>query len=149
MRDRSKPQNHSEMTDTFSTRERSQIMARVKGKDTTPELVIRKIIHSLGYRYRLHSSSLPGKPDIVFPSRQKIIFVNGCFWHGHKCKRGKRTPKSNREYWVDKIKRNVDRDKKHIRRLRLLGWMCLVIWECQMKDKDKLTKRIIAFLEKR
>lgn len=125
---------------------RSEIMRRVHSTDTTPELIVRKLAFALGYRYRLHRKDLPGKPDLVFPSRKKIIFVHGCFWHGHKCKRGDRTPKTNRQYWIKKITANIDRDKKHNDALIKLGWSVLIIWECEIRDQDILKQKIIGFL---
>ena len=126
---------------------RSDIMRAVKGKDTKPELLVRRLLHSLGYRYRLHGKNLPGKPDIVFPGRKKVIFVHGCFWHGHKCKRGNRTPKTNVDYWVKKISNNKKRDSQHKRQLRNAGWDVLELWECQLKDKERLTRKLKSFLD--
>lgn len=123
-------------------------MRRVKSKDTTPELFVRRLVHSLGYRYRLHRKDLPGRPDLVFPSRKKLIFVNGCFWHGHSCNRGSRLPKTNSEYWRNKINKNKMRDLKNIHSLRGLGWDVLVIWECEIKDKIKCEKILKCFLDK-
>lgn len=125
---------------------RSEIMRRVHSTDTTPELLVRRLAHSLGFRYRLHRRDLPGKPDLVFTPRKKIIFVHGCFWHGHKCKRGDRVPKENREYWIGKIQANVARDKRHNGELSALGWSVLTIWECETRDQDILKRRIIEFL---
>ncbi|EGW52907.1 very short patch repair endonuclease [Candidatus Endoriftia persephonae] len=127
--------------------QRSRIMRCVKSKDTKPELVVRKISHSLGYRHRLYRKDLPGKPDLVYPSRKKIIFVHGCFWHGHKCKRGDRLPKSNREYWVKKIKSNMERDKLHIEELNNQGWSVLIVWECEVKNLQVLTQKIAEFID--
>jgi DNA mismatch endonuclease (patch repair protein) len=107
---------------------------------------VRRLVHALGYRYRLHRSELPGQPDMVFPSRQKIIFIHGCFWHGHTCRLG-RMPKSSLSYWEAKIARNRERDKLNLRRLRALGWKCLVLWECQLRKCVELEKRITKFLE--
>lgn len=129
--------------------ERSEIMRRVHSTDTKPELIVRKLVHSLGFRYRLHRKDLPGKPDLVFPGRKKVIFVNGCFWHGHKCKRGNRIPKKNREYWKEKISTNRKRDKRHVEGLSKEGWSVLTIWECEIKDQDALTRKIVEFLNKR
>lgn len=125
---------------------RSEIMRRVRSTDTTPELIVRKLTHALGFRYRLHRKDLPGKPDLVFSSKKKIIFVHGCFWHGHKCKRGDRVPKDNRHYWVKKIKANIERDKRHIEVLDKLGWSVLPIWECETKGSGALNQRILEFL---
>jgi DNA mismatch endonuclease (patch repair protein) len=129
--------------------ERSEIMRRVRSTDTAPELVVRKLAHSLGFRYRLHRKDLPGKPDLVFSGKKKVIFVHGCFWHGHKCKRGNRLPKENREYWKKKINANVKRDKSHVEELSKEGWSVLTIWECEMKDQDALAHKIIEFLIER
>lgn len=129
--------------------DRSEIMRRVRSKDTTPELIVRRLIFSLGHRYRLHRSDLPGKPDIVFPSSKKIIFVHGCFWHGHTCKRGARIPKHNREYWEHKISRNIERDKKHLAELKDLGWEVLIVWECETKNLKNLEGKIVEFLSKK
>lgn len=127
--------------------ERSEVMRRVKGKDTTPEKTIRSLLHRLGYRFRLHRSDLPGKPDIVFPSRRSAIFVHGCFWHGHDCARGARMPKTNADYWLQKISRNRARDEKHLAELEKLGWRTLVVWECEMKEMEVVEARLRAFLE--
>jgi len=135
------------MTDQFTPQKRSWIMSRVRGRNTKPEMLVRSMIHRLGYRFRVHRSDLPAAPDIVFPSRKKVIFVHGCFWHGHSCTRGARTPKANRDYWEAKISRNKNRDKKNIRALKQSGWGVMVIWECQLKDDKKLEKRIVDFLE--
>lgn len=129
--------------------ERSEIMRRVRSTDTTPELIVRKLVYSLGYRYRLHKKDLPGKPDLVFSGKRKVIFVHGCFWHGHKCKRGNRLPKENRAYWESKINANTKRDKSHIAELSKKGWSVLTIWECEMKDQDALKHKIVEFLNAR
>lgn len=127
--------------------QRSRIMRAVKSVDTGPEMIVRRMLHRLGYRYRLHRKDLPGKPDLVFPSRKAVIFVHGCFWHGHNCKRGARTPKTNIPYWTDKIRRNVERDVQAIIDLKAAGWRVLVIWECELKDLDRLRSRSVAFLQ--
>lgn len=121
-------------------------MRAVRDRDTKPEMLVRKMVHRLGYRYRLHRADLPGKPDLVFPSRRKVIFVNGCFWHGHDCKRGARTPKTNTDYWINKVARNLDRDSANLKELRMIGWRPLVIWECELKDSSKLKQRLRRFL---
>ncbi len=126
---------------------RSEIMRRVRSKDTGPELLVRKITFALGFRYRLHKKDLPGKPDLVFQGKKKIIFIHGCFWHGHRCKRGSRTPKTNRDYWIKKITGNIERDKRHIEELNKQGWSVLIIWECETKDTDTLKKRLKNFLD--
>lgn len=127
--------------------DRSRIMRAVKGRDTGPEMVVRRLAHGMGFRYRLHRKDLPGKPDLVFPSRRKVIFVHGCFWHQHDCPRGARSPKSHQEYWLPKLSRNKQRDEEHQIRLRELGWDVLVIWECKIKDRDALAARIRDFLD--
>lgn len=122
-------------------------MRRVRQIDTGPELVVRKLVHSAGYRYRLHRKDLPGKPDIVFPSRRKIVFVHGCFWHGHEhCKRA-RLPKTRLEYWSKKIQRNKERDEQVVLQLEQLGWIVQVIWECETKNLQSLRSRLINFLD--
>lgn len=136
------------MADTVSKTARSRIMAAVKSKDTAPELSVRRLVHSLGYRYRLHVRSLPGSPDLVFPRLRKVINVNGCFWHMHNCPRC-RVPASRRDYWVAKMQRNAARDKRTRRELRKLGWQVLVLWECWIKPsrEDWLRRKIVAFLD--
>ena len=125
----------------------SEIMRAVHSEDTGREMIVRKLVHSLGFRYRLHVSTLPGKPDLAFPSRRKVIFVHGCFWHGDSCTRGKRVPKENREYWVQKIGRNVKRDKNNQKLLKEMGWDYLIVWEHELKDPSYLKERITNFLE--
>lgn len=136
------------MADTFTGRERSRIMAAVKSKDTAPEMAVRRMVHSLGFRYRLHARDLPGTPDMVFPRFRKIINVSGCFWHMHGCGRC-RIPKSRRPYWTVKLNRNAARDKTNRRLLRQAGWRVLVVWECQTHavSSGRLRARIIAFLK--
>ena len=131
--------------DNLTKEERSVVMSKVRSKDTKPELTIRYIIHKAGYRYRLHKKSLPGKPDLVFASLGKIINVNGCFWHGHSCKAG-RIPKSNVQFWVNKIEANKARDKKNMRKLNRLGWSVKTIWECQTKDEVRVKNRLLRYL---
>lgn len=126
--------------------ERSRIMAAVKSKDTKPELIVRRLAHSLGYRFRLHRKDLPGRPDIVFPARGAVIFVHGCYWHGHHCKRGARIPKTNTAYWKAKIERNVARDVANVAAIEAAGWRVLVLWECEMKDVEVLTQQLVDFL---
>jgi len=135
------------MTDVFSPKKRSWIMGRIRGKNTTSELKIRSLLHRLGFRFRLHHKELPGKPDIIFHSRKAIIFVHGCFWHGHTCNRGNRKPKTNASYWGNKIKKNVERDTLHHAKLEALGWKILVIWECEINNTQKLSKRLHSFLK--
>jgi DNA mismatch endonuclease (patch repair protein) len=135
------------MADTFSTAERSAIMAAVKAADTTPELVVRRLVHGLGYRYRLHVASLPGRPDLVLPRLRKIIDVRGCFWHRHDCGRC-RMPKVRRRYWSAKLERNWTRDQRNLRALGRAGWRVLVVWECQTAGakRERLRERIARFL---
>jgi DNA mismatch endonuclease (patch repair protein) len=125
-------------TDVFSPEKRSAVMRRVKGRDTAPELKVRKLLWRLGARYRLHRKDLPGKPDIVLPGRKLAIFVHGCFWHGHDCPRGARVPKANRDYWLAKVARNRARDIETRARLEAMGWWVLVVWECALKDEAGL-----------
>jgi len=127
---------------------RSEIMRRVRSKDTKPELIVRKLVHRLGFRFRLHSKRLPGHPDLVFASSRKVIFVNGCFWHRHDCAAAE-TPLTNRQYWQAKQTRNAVRDKRNKATLLRLGWKTLVIWECEMKDREKLIRRLTRFLATR
>lgn len=134
------------MTDTVSRGRRSWIMSQVKGKDTAPELFVRSLVHRLGYRFRLHRRELPGAPDLVFMSRRKVIFVHGCFWHGHHCARGDRQPKSNSDYWKRKIGKNKERDRSHRKKLRDLGWDVLVIWECQLQNEEEVSALVKRFL---
>ncbi len=125
---------------------RSAIMRAVKSRDTTPEMIVRRAVYAMGKRYRLRRDDLPGKPDLTFPRLRKIIFVHGCFWHGHDCKRGDRPPKDNAEYWLKKISRNKERDAKSQAALRSMGWDVLVIWECELKDLAALSDKLKGFL---
>lgn len=131
--------------DRLTKAKRSWLMSRIFSRDTKPELLVRSLIHGLGYRFRLHRADLPGKPDIVFPGRKKAIFVHGCFWHGHYCKRTK-MPTSRVSFWTDKIARNRTRDLRVRRQLAKLGWRSLVIWECELKSDERITRKISAFL---
>ncbi|MGX2028898.1 very short patch repair endonuclease [Methylocaldum gracile] len=134
------------MTDRVSPEKRSEIMSRVHAKNTAPEITVRKLVFALGYRYRLHSKTLPGHPDLVFPSRRKVIFVHGCFWHFHGCKKGQ-PPKSNLDYWLPKFEENRKRDSKALSDLTALGWSYLVIWQCQLKNTEFLKNEIRTFLQ--
>jgi DNA mismatch endonuclease, patch repair protein len=129
-----------------SPEQRSRIMRAVKGRDTAPELIVRRLAHSMGYRFRLHRKDLPGNPDLVFRRLRKIIFVHGCFWHGHNCARGARVPKANRDYWTKKIARNCARDREVLAALKGLGWEAKVLWECQLRDQKVLGRRLGNFL---
>jgi DNA mismatch endonuclease (patch repair protein) len=134
--------------DKLSPERRSANMARIRSQNTSPELTLRKLIHGLGYRFRLHRKGLPGKPDLVFPSRKKVIFVHGCFWHQHadpKCLDG-RPPKSNLNYWLPKLARNAERDAKARAALNAQGWRVLAVWECETKDAQRLAPKIAEFL---
>lgn len=134
------------MTDRLTTERRSRLMSHVHSKDTTPELRVRHLLHVMGYRFRLYRSDLPGKPDVVLPKYGVAIFVNGCFWHRHKgCKKAS-TPSTNVDFWNEKFRRNIERDRKNIRMLRREGWRVLVVWECQTKYQEKLQKVLNRFL---
>lgn len=137
------------MADTLSTEQRSERMSRIRAKDTAPEMVVRRLVHKLGFRFRLHRRDLPGSPDLVFPARKKAIFVHGCFWHRHddsNCRLA-RLPKSRLEFWEPKLERNRERDIAAITELQSLGWDSLVIWECQTKNNTFLQTTIQAFLQ--
>ncbi len=133
-------------TDVYGPEKRSAVMRRVKGRDTTPELVVRRALTRLGARYRLHRKSLPGSPDIVMPGRRLALFVHGCFWHGHDCARGARVPKANRDYWLGKVGRNRARDARRQAELAALGWRVETIWECELKDAGALEARLRELL---
>lgn len=134
--------------DVFDAEKRSAVMRAVKSRDTGPELVVRAAVRALGYgrRYRLNGAHLPGKPDLVFSSLGKVVFVHGCFWHGHDCRRGARAPKDNASYWRAKIERNRVRDKAALKALRTAGWSSLVIWECETREPASLSRRLGKFL---
>ena len=134
-----------ERIDPLSEEERRERMARVKSKDTKPELLVRQLVHGMGFRYRLHDKKLPGKPDLVFRKKQKVIFVHGCFWHQHGCNQY-RMPKSRVEFWEPKLQQNVLRDDRNRSLLKEMGWGILTIWECELKDRAKITNKINAFL---
>jgi len=120
------------MADNRTKEQRSYNMSQIRSKDTKPEILVRKFLFSNGFRYRLHVQTLPGKPDIVLPKYKTIIFIHGCFWHGHRNCRNAKTPQSNRDFWLNKILTNAERDKKNTTLLRRLGWKILVLWECQL-----------------
>ena len=132
--------------DTLRPKERSHIMALVRSKNTKPEMVVRRLVHRLGYRYRLHRRDLPGTPDMAFPSRHAVIFISGCFWHRHKCPNGRRLPKSRKKWWREKLERNRKRDQAQQRKLYRMGWRVMVVWECQLKKLDIVERRIKRFL---
>lgn len=123
-------------------------MSRVRGKDTKPELIVRRIAHRLGFRFRLHRSDLPGRPDLVFPARRKVVFVHGCYWHRHDCKKTT-TPKSNIEFWLKKFDDNVARDMKNLNDLAKGGWDAMVVWQCETESTNELADTLEAFLRGR
>ena len=125
------------MADVFSKEERSRVMRRVKSADTKPEMRVRRWLHAQGFRFRLHRKDLPGKPDIVLRKYKTVVFVHGCFWHGHPGCKASALPASNREYWERKIGRNVERDGRNQRLLEELGWRVIVVWECKLRDLPK------------
>ena len=133
-------------TDVYDTAKRSAVMRRVKGRDTTPEMTVRRALTALGARYRLHRKDLPGRPDIVMPGRRLALFVHGCFWHGHDCARGARVPKQNRDYWVGKVARNAARDVRNAEALAGAGWRVETIWECELKEGEALKRRLETLL---
>ena len=138
------------MADTVTRERRSEIMSNIRAKGMKPEMAVRRITHGMGYRYRLHRKDLPGKPDLVFPGRRKVIFVHGCFWHQHAdaaCRIARR-PRSNRDYWLPKLKRNAARDGEHQANLAASGWDVLVLWECDVKAGGGIADRIREFLER-
>lgn len=133
--------------DSLTPAQRSERMSRIKGKNTKPELIVRSLIHRMGYRYRLHGKGLPGRPDLVFTGRRKVIFVHGCFWHRHEGCRLARLPKSRLDFWRPKLEANAERDKEVERRVTELGWKILIIWECEVKNEAALAPRVRAFLD--
>lgn len=134
------------MVDTLTKEQRSERMRRVHSRDTGTELAVRRVVHGLGYRYRLHGKDLPGKPDLVFRNRRKVIFVHGCFWHRHDCHLG-RLPKSRLDFWLPKLEANRARDADTTALLESLGWNVLTVWECELRDKNALAIRISGFLD--
>ncbi|MDR0499594.1 MAG: very short patch repair endonuclease [Holophagales bacterium] len=134
------------MTDVHTPEQRSRNMASIRNKDTKPEKIVRSLVHKLGYRYRLHRCGLPGKPDLVFPSRRKLIFVHGCFWHMHNCPYGRVTPATNSTFWQEKRQTNRDRDAKTLDALVADNWSILVVWECETKDREALNDKLENFL---
>lgn len=124
----------------------SQRMARIRKTDTKPELIVRRLAHRLGFRFRLYRRDLPGNPDLTFPGRKKVIFVHGCFWHRHDCRHGQKLPNSKPDYWAPKLARNAERDRINAQKLHALGWKLLVLWECELTDTHKLERRMTRFL---
>lgn len=133
------------MADRWTKDTRSRLMSRVKNKNTRPELLVRSLLHRIGYRFRLHRRDLPGSPDIVLPKHRKAIFVHGCFWHGHDCPKGKR-PKTNREFWDAKLDLNIDRDRQNLEDLKRNGWEALTVWECELKDLEVAQIKLHRFM---
>jgi DNA mismatch endonuclease (patch repair protein) len=134
------------VADHVNPAKRSLIMASVRSRDTKPELAVRKMVHALGYRYRLHSKTLPGKPDLVFPSRRKIVLVHGCFWHRHRRCKYTTTPKTRVDYWEDKFSTNIARDKRTLQNLKKMGWAVATVWQCELKNPERLARRLDDFL---
>jgi DNA mismatch endonuclease (patch repair protein) len=137
------------MADTLTPSARSERMGRVRGRDTKPEMVVRRLIHGMGYRYRLQARDLPGRPDIVFRKRKKAIFVHGCFWHRHPdpaCKLA-RLPKTRLDFWLPKLEGNRSRDIANVERLEALGWQVLLVWECELRDREQLKNVLRRFIE--
>ncbi len=137
------------MTDTLTIAERSRLMARIRGKNTGPERAVRALLHRAGYRFRLHASNLPGKPDIVLPRFRTVVFVHGCFWHRHAGCKVATMPKSHRRFWTEKFTRNVANDRKHRRRLRRMGWRVVTIWACGLKRPERVLAQIERALRPR
>ena len=134
------------MADSLTSGQRSACMRAVKSKNTEPEMRVRKLVHSMGYRYSLHTERLPGRPDLVLACRRKVIFVHGCFWHRHSCSHGLISPVTNSAYWNAKRDRNCERDRENIRALRKVNWKVLVVWECWTRNAESLRRRLEAFL---
>jgi DNA mismatch endonuclease, patch repair protein len=132
--------------DTLSRKERSQRMSLIRNRDTKPELLVRRLVHRSGYRYRLHRADLPGKPDLVFPRQKKVIFVHGCFWHRHPRCGLARLPKSRLSFWLPKLTENRRRDLKNLRTLRKMGWAVSIVWECETGDQSALVRKLQMFL---
>jgi len=137
------------MADVLTPAQRAYNMSRIRGKDTSPEMFVRRLVHRLGFRYRLHSSKLPGKPDLVFVSRRKVIFVHGCYWHMHDCAYGRVKPKTNAEFWQKKRDANTGRDRRNIAALAAEGWRVLIVWECSTRGAaaKPIVRMITRFLE--
>lgn len=134
------------MVDVFTPVQRSAVMARIRGKNTKPEIAVRQMLHAMGYRFRLHRRDLPGTPDIVLPGRRKAIFVHGCFWHGHPGCRFATRPATRPEFWAEKIGRNQKRDRIAVARLRSLGWSVATVWECSLRRPERVAARLHRFL---
>lgn len=137
------------MADTLTPAQRSERMSRVRGKNTAPEMKLRRLIHGMGYRYRLHVGDLPGKPDLVFPSRHAVIFMHGCFWHRHANCKLARLPKSKLDFWETKLEENRQRDLRYRERLMAMGWRVLIVWECELQNLDHVSRVVREFLGER
>lgn len=134
------------MVDRMTAAQRSANMAKIRGSNTKPEMLVRRMLHREGYRYLLHDKRLPGKPDLVFPGRSKVVFVHGCFWHKHSCTVGQREPKTNAGFWAAKRQGNLERDSEQTKRLKELGWQVYVVWECELRESEALLVRLKSFL---
>jgi DNA mismatch endonuclease (patch repair protein) len=130
------------MADIYSPRKRSSVMSRVRGRDTRPELAVRRALTELGYRYRLHSARLPGRPDVVIGRVRTVVLVHGCFWHRHRCAKGRSVPATNTDFWLRKIARNVERDAEQVAALRALGWKIVTVWECETREHSRLVVQL-------
>lgn len=133
--------------DRMTPEQRHRCMSHIRSKDTGPEWIVRRMVHAMGFRYRLHVSGLPGKPDLVLPCHRKIIFVHGCFWHAHGCSSSRKVPATHPRFWTEKFARNVERDRKVLGQLWSAGWHVLVVWECETKDPERLHAILSAFLK--
>lgn len=131
--------------DNVSSNQRSRNMAAIRSRDTRPEIIVRSILHSLGFRFRLHQRSLPGSPDIVLRRHSAVVLVHGCFWHGHSCARGK-IPATRQDFWLPKLAGNRERDERQVKELKRLGWRVLTVWECETKDATKLSRLLVRWL---
>ena len=136
------------MADIFSKAKRSEIMSKISGKETKPEILVRKFLFAQGFRYRKNDKRLPGKPDIVLPKYKTLIFVHGCFWHGHQNCKKFALPQSNHEFWKDKIQKNIERDKSKQKELKKLGWKIITIWQCQIKSRESVEKALKQTVKK-
>ncbi len=137
------------MADVLTRKQRRYNMSQIKGKDTKPEMVVRKLLHGLGYRYRLHGKGLPGRPDLVFAGRKKVVFVNGCYWHRHECELGRPVPGTRTKFWLEKFALTVERDRENYAKLKEGGWEVLVVWECELKDMGKLEVKLVEYLREK
>jgi DNA mismatch endonuclease, patch repair protein len=135
------------MTDIVSPEKRSEMMSRIRGRDTAPEIAVRSLLHRMGYRFRLHRRDLPGRPDVVLPRHHVVVFVHGCFWHRHRACKLAYTPKTRRKFWREKFEGNIERDRTVQRKLRKLGWKVVVVWECETGPEVRLRKRLTRELK--